>query len=116
VGVLTHWFFCSKKGLSELMSIELPVYDIYIDVAKKTISCNSNMYNVCPKCGNRNCLYECDESHVDPVEETDEVRERIKNNVFCDAVLSVILAHAVAGINVADPLYLEGVETAFNSI
>jgi len=33
-----------------------------------------------------------------------------------DAVTSLILAHACAGINVTDPAYIEGIETVVQSI
>ena len=33
-------------------------------------------------------------------------------NIAMDALESLILAHAVAGIDVASPAYLEGIETA----
>ena len=37
-------------------------------------------------------------------------------NAAIDGLESIILAHACAGINVSDPAYLEGIETAVDAI
>jgi hypothetical protein len=38
--------------------------------------------------------------------------ERLAFNDGMDAIESLVLAHAVAGIDIAQPAYLEGIETA----
>ena len=46
----------------------------------------------------------------------DTTKEEIKNcgkyNAMIDAIESIILAHAIAGIDITTPAYLEGIETA----
>ncbi len=34
----------------------------------------------------------------------------------CDPILSLVLAHAVAGVDISSPAYLEGIETAVEAI
>jgi hypothetical protein len=86
---------------------ELPTFHIVAQFdpdkpGSGTITCTPDLYETCPKCGQKDCLYQCDESQMDPVEP--------------DAILSVILAHASAGIDVKTPAYLEGIETAFDAV
>lgn len=47
-------------------------------------------------------------------QETMEEKENFNNMV--DAITSLILAHAVAGIDVESPAYVQGVETAVDNI
>jgi hypothetical protein len=37
-------------------------------------------------------------------------------NYACDAIESMVLGHAVAGVNVDSPAYFEGLESAINAI
>ena len=46
----------------------------------------------------------------------DEVYARIYNNGAIDAMMALILAHAVAGIDVTMPSYIEGIETALEGL
>lgn len=43
-------------------------------------------------------------------------REEQEYNIAIDGIESLILAHACAGIDVASPAYIEGVETAVQAI
>lgn len=45
----------------------------------------------------------------------EEIRLTSDYNLMMDAIESMILAHAVAGIDVSSPAYLEGIETACQS-
>lgn len=46
----------------------------------------------------------------------DIVREGAKYNAAIDALESLILAHACAGIDIESPAYVEGIETAVEAI
>ena len=46
------------------------------------------------------------------IDDLDEMRSVEAFNDMVDAITSLILAHAEAGIDVTTPAYLEGIETA----
>ena len=110
--------------------IELPVFGIKVRTPDNPmllsmplslpplgdIVCDPDIYATCVKCGRQNCLYQCDGSLIGQVEEEEEVVDRIRGNGAIDAILSLILAHACAGIDIESPAYLEGIETAFDAI
>jgi len=118
--------------------IELPVYGIKItsSIADSNptgeITCTDYLYQVCKSCGGRDCCFQCDESTAEyvaadpkfpkgrivckPGDDENEVAGRLKANGAVDAILSIILAHSLAGIAVESPAYLEGIETAFDAI
>ncbi len=50
-----------------------------------------------------------------PCNNPDEEKERCAFNKMIDVIESVILAHAIAGIDVASPAYVEGIETAIDA-
>lgn len=101
--------------------VQLPVHDILVQYAPKqsgagSITCNSDCYKTCPACGERHCLYQCDGSHEESVESEKTVSGRHRFNGAIDGILSLILAHACAGIDIESSAYLEGIETAFDAI
>ena len=101
--------------------IELPIHMILVqfdpdDPGAGSITCDPGLYEVCPKCSQPNCLYQCDGSHLGEVQTEDMVAGRIQSNAAIDAILSLILAHACAGIDIESPAYLKGIETAFDAI
>lgn len=49
-------------------------------------------------------------------ESEEEVSEKQKYNDMVDALTSLILAHACAGIDIKTPAYIEGIETAVENI
>ena len=73
---------------------------------------------ICPSCGQAECVNECDGSQGAD-ENNDETEEdavdRQRYNAFIDAIESVVLAHAVGGVNVSDPKYVQGLETALQA-
>jgi hypothetical protein len=77
----------------------------------------------CPFCGEATCYHDCDESvaefvekdSIDQSESEEEVAERREYNAFLDAVESITLAHACAGIDIGDPRYVEGLQTALDA-
>lgn len=75
----------------------------------------------CPYCGMADCCFSCDESQACGLNANDDdpadgVAGRLKFNGALDAVESLVLAHACAGIDVNSPAYLEGIETAINAL
>jgi len=85
-------------------------------------SIGSSMKEVCPHCLDIECEMDCTESQsCEPTEKELEeyVQERIsfnKHRAAIDAIESLILAHAIAGIDVESPAYLEGLETVQNAL
>ena len=47
---------------------------------------------------------------------TDSISTNDPYNPCIDALESLILAHAIAGVNIEDPAYIEGIETAVDAI
>lgn len=72
----------------------------------------------CPSCGVAGCNNECDGSQgadEHNEESEDDVRGRLSYNVFCDALESIVLAHACAGVDVETKQYVAGLETALDA-
>lgn len=78
----------------------------------------SMLKEVCPHCNQADCNFHCDGSQGAGDEDPDndetehDVTDRMRFNAQMDAVESMILAHACAGIDVNSPAYTEGIETA----
>jgi len=74
--------------------IELPCYDLVIHVTgERTGFVTSNL-----------------------LDGGDEDEDNAEYNAAVDALVGLILAHALAGINVTTPAYIEGIETVVESI
>lgn len=72
----------------------------------------------CPSCDQADCCNQCDGSQGadDDNKETEEdAIDRTRYNAVLDAVESIILAHACAGIKVDSPQYVEGIETTLEA-
>lgn len=78
----------------------------------------------CPFCNSPTCTFQCDGSKIeyeecddenDIAENEEEVRRRLQYNAVLDCVESMVLAHAAAGVNVADPNYVAGINTALEA-
>ena len=82
------------------MRIVLPVYNIVLDPEAKYIESPELHETI---------IYNPDHPDYD---EPDEQESKEKFNCFMDAITSLILGHACAGIDVTTPAYLEGIETA----
>ena len=102
-------------------TIELPCYGIkviLIDDGGGSIS--SDMKETCPYCDDPNCEMDCEQfqehcSDRDMDEQQEKQAERYEflcHRAAVDALESIILGHAIAGIDVASPAYMEGIETA----
>ena len=68
----------------------------------------------CPYCNQIDCYSDCEESIIDAegLEGPEDLDSRHSFNSAMNGVESMILAHAVAGINVTTREYLDGVATA----
>lgn len=78
------------------MTIELPCYDITLEVSEGSGVLHSGLPEYID--------YEKDGP--------EDIKWKEDYNHMMDAITSMILAHACAGIDVAAPAYIEGIETA----
>lgn len=71
----------------------------------------------CPSCSQAGCYRDCDGSQgADDTNESDEdAVGRAKYNAAVDALESLVLGHACAGVKVDDPKYVKGLETALDA-
>ncbi len=99
--------------------VKLPVHDIRVAFPSSVESsgsiCCSGLYEFCPKCGQQSCVWSCDGAHIGEVETKEQVSGRVAYNGAVDGIMSMILAHAISGIDVESPAYLEGIETALQA-
>ena len=72
----------------------------------------------CSSCDQADCYNQCDGSQGaddDNKESEQDAIDQTRYNAVLDAVESIILAHACAGIKVNDPKYIEGIETTLEA-
>ena len=113
------------QHIKTMKTIDLPCFGIQLTVDTDKPSGGSivhspDLYETCPHCGQRECLYSCDDSQGAAgdgnLESEETVASRHQYNGAVDGITSMILAHACAGIDVESPAYLEGIETAVQAI
>ena len=116
-----------------MKTIKLDAYGIVIELTEQELhaltptrynggSIVSDLKEVCEHCQNPNCDFDCPDAlewassrdAMSCVEKNQELREKSRFNDMMDALESIILAHACAGIDVTTSAYLEGIETACN--
>ena len=103
-------------------TIKLDAFGIEITLDGKGGSITSDLEReTCPYCGSHDCCFSCDESQAGGFngsedEPKDDVMGRLQFNGALDALESLILAHACAGIAVNSPAYLEGIETTVTAL
>jgi len=73
--------------------------------------CISSFKETCDYCGEVDCYGECDKSLDNDIDS----ESRRNYNTMMDAIESLILAHACAGVNVEDKKYMEGIQTAIEA-
>jgi hypothetical protein len=106
-----------------MRTIELPLYKIKIELNNNrggTIS--SELKEVCPYCNDHLCSFDCPDamegaSDRDIDCQNDKIAELEDLKYYNDKVNiieSIILAHAVAGVDIESPAYLEGIETVID--
>lgn len=109
-----------------MKTIKLPCFGIEITFASKKggASITSDMKETCPYCFDPNCDMDCPEfmehcSDRDMDMQMDKQAERYEflcHRAAVDAIESMILGHAIAGIDIDSPAYIEGIETANNAL
>ena len=99
-----------------------PVYDG--SVRWRGGSLTSGIKVVCEHCHDPKCYFDCVEATkwatikdaMSCKEKMEELEGNRNYNYACDAIESIVLAHAQAGVNVESPGYLEGLDTAMDAI
>jgi len=99
-----------------------PIYDGSVKYGGGSI--DSHLKLVCEHCGDSNCNWDCEDA-LEHMFDRDIDMQKIKNeelernryyNFAYEAILSMVLGHAVAGIHIESAAYLEGLEAAINSV
>ena len=85
-----------------MRTIKLPCYNIVVELGDLAGGCISS--DLVPE----------GDQHV--VVGSDEDLEELRNLAGLNAIESMILAHACAGIDIESPAYLEGIETAVDAV
>jgi len=80
-----------------MRTIMLPVLGIVVTLNDDGTggSITSNLKEACPFCGGKECL--------------------TAYNACIDGIEAMILGHAIAGVDIASPAYLEGLQTALDA-
>lgn len=100
-------------------TIKLSVGDIRISIDNQGCgNIASSLKDDCPYCKRFDCNMHCAESNyaIEPRESLQDIKTRFLWNSKCDAVECLILSHACAGVNVGSPEYVEGLETAIETM
>lgn len=93
---------------------KLPIGEIVVKISNGSGSIASNLKEKCPSCGSEAYCYQ--ETKLCPTNELLQGNSRILFNMCIDAIESLILAHACAGINISSKKYVEGLQTALDAI
>lgn len=84
-------------------------------------SITSLLKDCCPVCNQVDCYFDCDLSQAGPpeipesTESEKDVENRKQYNAAMDGIEAMILAHAIAGIDIESSAYLNGIETALTA-
>jgi hypothetical protein len=108
-------------------TVKLPCFGIVVELTDEELhaltpnrfnggSITSDLKESCPICEGPNCYRDCPpEQAVMEFEDEDDMEERLDFNKRMDALESIILGHACAGIDIESPAYIEGIETSVQS-
>ena len=94
-------------------TVELPCYNILIQLLDGEVDYSTSVVRI--KYGGGNIISNLHEKDDDS-SSLDESQKIALFNAGIDALESIILAHAVAGIDVTAPAYIEGIETAAQAL
>ena len=106
-------------------TIKLGCYGMEIHLEENGLgSITSDLKEVCQFCGYPDCDFLCMEAQewasdrdIDcQNDKNEELRDKKNVNSMIDIVESMVLAHAIAGIDVESPAYIEGIETVVDGI
>lgn len=119
----------------EQKTITLPCHNIVVILLDEELhaltpskwgggSITSDMKEICKYCEDINCEMDCPEyKEYASDRDTDIVAERLeertefqKGKSAINIIESMILAHAIAGIDIEAPGYVEGIETALDAL
>lgn len=110
----------SEKAESGERTIELPCYGIIVNLTGDGgADITSDMAETCPYCNDPACDMGCpdfgehcsDRDKDEQLRKSNERFEFLRHRAAIDALESLILAHAGAGIDITTPAYIEGIET-----
>lgn len=99
-----------------MVTAALGIHGIRVSVIGNTplagggVMCDEDLYEFCPHCKTKDCVAETPGRCHRANKRATVVR--MKHNASIDAILNLILSHAVAGVDIETPAYLEGIETA----
>lgn len=102
--------------------LDTPIYDGSVHWAGGRII--SEMKEACQHCKDINCDFDCVEAlkwanikdSMDVKSKMEELEGNKIYNYACDALESMILAHAIAGVNVQSAGYLKGIRTSLDAM
>lgn len=97
------------------ITIKIDGYIIQIESFRNGGTIKSNLKENCPICG-AECYGACESISSGEVEAPEDLDSRRMFNTAMDAVESVVLAHACAGLDVQSKEYVEGLKTAIEAI
>ena len=105
-----------------LVTVEDPIYDGSVKFSGGAIT--SSLKETCPHCQDTDCDFDCPDAHEwassrdieDCQDNLAELASQRNYNFACDAIESMVLGHAVAGVNIETVAYLEGLEAAINAV
>lgn len=105
-----------------LVTLVDPIHDGSVRYGGGSIQ--SCLKETCPHCQDTNCDFDCPESFkwqnikdaMSALDKRAELESNRNYNYACDAIEALILAHAVAGVNIESPAYIDGLESAIDSI
>ncbi len=87
------------------MKIELPICGIVLEVENDAGTITSDLHED----------DDIEEICERTITQDEEDLDKIRYDAAMDAIESIILAHACAGVNVTTPAYLQGIETAIQA-
>jgi hypothetical protein len=106
--------------------IKLPCYGIIVTLSsnKGGAAITSDMQETCSYCEDPACDMDCPDfmEHCSDrdigIQQTKEAEryEFLAHRAYVDALESIILGHAGAGIDISTPAYIEGIETAVQAL
>ncbi len=89
-------------------TIKLPCFGIVVELT------DEELHAITPNRYNGGSI--TSDLHESPTDRSYEEKKLASDyNIMMDALESIILAHACAGIDITTPAYLEGIETACNA-
>ena len=105
-------------GAEAMQEIKLPCYGIVVTLAGpggRHIT-HDELKEDCPHCGDPDCCFGCDRARARlDTEDAQDVASRLQFNGAMDGIMSLVLAHACAGVDIKSPKYVTGVQTAIDA-